>query len=206
MKKLVMKTVLAVALLVALPTHAQVKLGLKGGINVGQTSLNKEVFNISNRTGYFIGPTFKFSLPLAGFGMDISALYDHREAKIGTVKGGATLMLKQQQVVVPINLKYIIGLGCSTNIFAFAGPQLGFNVGDKEKRLKEEISEWNLKESNFSINAGVGLTLAKHFQLSANYNIVCGATGDVTIKSALDQVKDYKARTNSLQFALTYFF
>lgn len=39
-------------------------------------SIDKKVFDSSNQTGFFIGPTLKFSLPLTRLGIDIAALYD----------------------------------------------------------------------------------------------------------------------------------
>ena len=61
---------------------AQIKFGLKGGVNVTDMSLNSNVFDASNRTGFFVGPTIKVQLTLVGLGIDASALYDQREAKI----------------------------------------------------------------------------------------------------------------------------
>lgn len=55
MKKIFATLVLSA--LMALPLSAQVKFGLKGGLNVTDMSLSSEVFDASNRTGFFIGPT-----------------------------------------------------------------------------------------------------------------------------------------------------
>ncbi len=209
-----MKKIISVALLAfvfAASANAQLKLGVKGGINVTDMSLDNKVFDASNQAGYFFGPTVKFSLPIVGLGVDAAALYDHRSAKVGVedkdnnLRGEETL--KQDQVVVPINLRYGIGLGDSAEIFLFAGPQFGFNVGDKEQKLWNQAAEWKLKTSNFSINLGVGATVLKHLQVSANYNIACGKTGDIEASGVLkDVVKKDDVKNNAWQIAVAYYF
>lgn len=208
MKKIFATLLLSV--LMALPSSAQVKFGLKGGLNVTDMSLSSEVFDASNRAGFFIGPTVKVSLPLTGLGIDGSVLYDQRSAKIEN-NTGETQTVKQQQVAIPINLRYGVGLGSLANVFLFAGPQVGFNVGDDDYSW-HDTSTYSLKKSNFSVNVGLGATLLSHLQLTANYNIACGKTADVTLWKTVDEAIGQttglksKSRNNSWQIALAYFF
>ena len=208
MKKIFATLLLTV--LMALPSSAQVKFGLKGGLNVTDMSLSSEVFDASNRAGFFIGPTVKISLPLTGLGIDGSVLYDQRSAKIEN-NVGETQTVKQQQIAIPVNLRYGVGLGSLANVFLFAVPQVGFNVGDDEFSWRD-TSSYSLKKSNFSVNVGLGATLLKHLQVTANYNIACGKTADVnlwkTVSDATGQVTGLKSksRNNSWQIALAYFF
>lgn len=172
-------------------------------------SFSNEVFDASNRTGFFIGPTVKIQLPLVGLGIDASALYDQREAKIkvGDVETGSSV--KQQAIAVPINLRYGWGLSSLANIFLFAGPQFSFNVGDKDVELDGTKGTWNLKNSNFSVNVGAGVTILKHLQFSANYNIACGKTGDAAwdqVTEALSKEKKSRGRFNAWQIGLAYYF
>ena len=139
--------------------NAQVTFGVKGGLNVSSMKLNSELFSASNKTGFFIGPTAKFSLPIVGVGMDASLLYDQREVKIIGNRFDGTTKLIQSQIVLPINFRYSAGLGSFANVFGFAGPQFGFNVGDKSKTIIQDVADWKFSNSNFSINLGVGATL-----------------------------------------------
>lgn len=214
MKRTFTLIALALATLTVQTTRAQVQFGLKGGLNVTDMSFNSSVFNTSNRTGFFIGPTIKFTLPLVGLGVDASALYDQREADVEygtptTIFGNAKL--KQQSVNIPINLRYGIGLGSVASIFLAAGPQFGFNVGDKSKIIDNVDTEWKLKSSNFSLNFGAGVMLLKHLQIGANYNVACGKTGDVNIRTGLLSAKDeidgkHRARYNTWQISAAYYF
>ncbi len=186
---------------------AQIKFGLKGGVNVTDMSLSSNVFDASNRTGFFIGPTIKVQLPLVGLGIDASALYDQREAKIKVGNTTTKETLRSQAINVPINLRYGWGLSSLANIFLFAGPQFGFNVGDKDQKIDEK-STWSVKNSNFSLNFGAGVTLLSHLQLTANYNVVCGKTSDATITEGIEQLtnKEVRSRANAWQIALAYYF
>lgn len=186
---------------------AQIKFGLKGGVNVTDMSLNSSVFDASNRTGFFVGPTIKVQLPLVGLGIDASALYDQREAKIKVGNTTTKETLRSQAINIPINLRYGWGLSSMANIFLFAGPQFGFNVGDKDQKITEK-STWSVKNSNFSLNFGAGVTLLSHLQLTANYNVVCGKTSDATITEGLEQLpnKEVRSRANAWQIALAYYF
>lgn len=207
MRKIITMLMLAVALMAVSTATAQVKFGLKGGLNVTSMSFNSDVFDASNRTGFFIGPTVKVQLPLVGLGIDASALYDQREAKVKV--GGVTTdeTLRCKAINIPVNLRYGWGLSSLANMFLFAGPQFGFNVGDKDQRITDS-STWSMQNSNFSVNVGAGVTLLTHLQLTANYNIVCGKSSDTTISTGSEQLslKEGRSRANAWQIALAYYF
>lgn len=202
-----MLLVMIVTMTAANNASAQIKFGLKGGVNVTDMSLNSSVFDASNRTGFFVGPTIMVQLPLVGLGIDASALYDQREAKIKVGNTTTKETLRSQAINIPINLRYGWGLSSMANIFLFAGPQFGFNVGDKDQKITES-STWSVKNSNFSLNFGAGVTLLSHLQLTANYNVVCGKTSDATITEGLEQLtnKEVRSRANAWQIALAYYF
>lgn len=211
MKKIFTTLLVAAALMIGITAKAQVKFGVKGGVNVTSMSFNNSVFDASNRTGFFIGPTVKIQLPLVGLGIDASALYDQREAKVKYTGTGTSYTtdktLRCQAINVPINLRYGWGLSSLANVFLFAGPQFGFNVGKKSQDLIENTS-WSVKNSNFSVNVGAGFTVLSHLQISANYNIVCGKTSDASLQKVGEQIvnKEARSRANAWQIALAYYF
>ena len=204
MRKLFTLAVVIAATLVAIPAQAQFKFGLKGGLNITDMSFSSDVFESSNRAGFFIGPTVKFTLPIVGLGIDASALYDQREAKLK----GSDKSMKQQAINIPINLRYDIGLGSLAAVYLAAGPQFGFNIGDKHQTLLEDMYDWRLNTSNFSVNVGAGVMLLGHLQVGANYNIVCGKTGKVSVLQTTGDVLEgiYRGRSNSWQVSLAYYF
>ena len=214
MRKFFTAAIVAASMLFAASSaQAQVKFGLKGGLNVTNMSLNSEVFDADNQTGFFIGPTVKFTLPIVGLGIDASALYDQRDAKVKVEEGdGASVesKIKNQSINIPINLRYGVGLGSTASLFLFAGPQFGFNVGDKNQSLYKDVAQWRLKSSTFSVNVGLGAMLLSHLQISANYNIACGKTGDTTVSDVagetVQQMFKKRGRANAWQIGLAYYF
>lgn len=207
MKKLFTLIVLVAATYFAVPANAQLKFGIKGGLNITDMSLSDDVFETSNRTGFFIGPTIKFTLPIVGLGIDASALYDQREGEVNVEADDNTLVstrLKQKSINIPINLRYDIGLGSLAAVYLAAGPQFGFNVGDKNQSLYKDVAEWRLNTSNFSVNVGAGVMLLGHLQVGANYNIVCGKTGEITVLDGAESV--LRGRSNTWQISAAYYF
>ena len=202
MKKFFTLVVLLATMTVA--AQAQVKFGVKGGLNLTNMKFDNSIVDKSNQTGFFIGPTINFTLPVVGLGIDASALYDQRSAEVNDEK------LKQQSIQIPINLRYGFGLGNTASIYIFAGPQFGFIVGDKKTNLVNEALDWRMKDSSLSANVGLGLMLLNHLQVSANYNIAMGTTGEFDI---LKDVPDAawkqgtgKTKANSWQLSVAYFF
>lgn len=175
--------VLLASLLFVQQANAQVKFGLKGGLNVTNMSFSKDVFDASNKTGFFVGPMVKITLPVVGLSFDAAALYDQKEADVkyqGADNSYFKENVKQKSLNIPVNVRYGWGLSSVANIFLFAGPQWGINVGDKNFKW-DTGSSYSLKKSNFSVNVGAGVTLLSHVQLSANYNIACGKTADASL-------------------------
>lgn len=210
MKKILSLVFLVAAMMFATSANAQVKFGLKGGLNVTSMSFSEDVFDASNKTGFFVGPMVKVTVPIVGLSFDAAALYDQKETDIKyNVEGefGKTTV-RQKSINIPVNVRYGFGLSSLANAFLFAGPQWGINVGDKNFKWNE-TSSYSLKKSNFSVNVGAGVTLLNHLQISANYNIACGKSADASLSKAVDAVtnagKD-KSHNNSWQIALGYWF
>ena len=201
MKKILTLVVLLATITVA--AQAQVKFGVKGGLNLTSMKLDKSAVDKSNQAGFFIGPTVNFTLPVVGLGIDASALYDLRSAKV------LDETLKQQSIQIPINVRYGFGLGNTASLYIFAGPQFGFAIGDKVTELANDAADWRLKDSNLSANVGLGLMLLNHLQISANYNIALGTTGEVDVNNAVNTAWNTaigKAKANAWQLSVAYFF
>lgn len=207
MKKILSLVFMVAAMLYATSVNAQIKFGLKGGLNVTSMSFSEDVFDASNKTGFFVGPMVKVTVPIVGLSFDAAALYDQKEAKVKANGDDYDLTgknVKQQSINIPVNVRYGFGLSSLANAFVFAGPQWGINVGDKNFKWADKAS-YSLKKSNFSVNVGAGVTLLSHLQISANYNIACGKTAEVNLLNGVGKAID-KSNNNSWQIALGYWF
>lgn len=204
MKKLFAVVVMAVAM--AMPSHAQISWGLQAGLNMSNVNTKMEGSvaaaggeAVKSRTGFFVGPTVKFTLPIVGLGLDAAALYDQREGKAGDET------VKSQSVQVPVNVRYGFGLGSLAEVFFFAGPQFGFNIGGGKDYGS---GEWTLKSSNLSANVGIGATVLSKLQAKLNYNFALGKTGEFEMKNLVSGANETVASSkfNAWQISLAYFF
>lgn len=212
MKKYVSLIMLAVAMMFAQQADAQLQFGVKGGLNVSSISFNQDLFDSSNRSGWFLGPTMKLSTPILGLGLDASALYEQKSSQVENTKvqGGETT-INQKSVIIPVNVRWGFGLGSMASMFVFAGPQFGFNVGKDEftwTSREDYQNTFQLKKSNLSVNVGAGVSLLKHLQVTANYSIATGKTGEAKVSKVIDDTYDTitTGKANAWQVSLAYFF
>lgn len=189
------------AYLAVLPVFA-LNFGVRGGVNMTDLKLEKNMFDTKYRYGWFIGPTLKASIPFTPIGFDISMLYEQKEVKIEDTN------IKQQSVVIPVNARLNLGLSDKLGLYLAAGPQFGFNVGDDSFDWGKSSSYKNtfqLRKSSFSINLGAGVSLAKWLELGIVYNIAMGTTGEASWDKSWKTVTStdtYKDDTKSKSWAI----
>lgn len=199
MKKFFTTIVLMAAMLVAIPAKAGLNFGIKGGYNVTNFSFSSDVLDTSNKSGFFIGPSLKIGLPVLPIGFEVAALYDQRDAKYD----GTTI--SQKSINIPVNVRYELGLGDMAGIYLAAGPQFGFNIGDKTFSFKDVANDYKLKDSNLSLNLGAGVRLIKHVEIGFNYNIALGKTGEFEIVDGVNDVVG-KGKAHAWQISAAYYF
>ncbi len=204
MKKIFGAWILVVIFCV-LPSNAQVKLGVKGGLNLSNMSLSGSLFDnfrSENQTGFFIGPMLDVNVPIIGIGVDASFLYNQFGVDL---KGdnSQSNTIKEKTFQIPVNLKYTIGLGDMAGFYLAAGPQWGFNI-DNEKAedvLNEAIEGNFFKKSTLSGNIGAGLKFINHLQVGLNYNFPISKNGEVS-----DGIESASVKAKTWQFSLAYIF
>lgn len=167
MKKIVSIVAVVACLFMALPAQAQMfKFGVKSGLNISKVTFSHDLFKGDNRTGFFIGPTAEFTIPLAGLGVDVAALYSQVDTKVeGMGSNLPESTEKMKSIEFPINLKWSMGLGSTLGVFVAAGPQFGFNVGHGDY-----ANEFDKKSCYTTFNVGGGVKLLRHLQAGINYN------------------------------------
>ena len=201
MKKIFTTIVLMAAMLVAIPAKAGINFGIKGGYNITNFSFSKDVIAKDNQQGFFIGPSLKIGIPVLPIGFEIAALYDQRDAKLEGEK------ISQKSINIPINVRYELGLGDMAGIYVAAGPQFGFNIGDKSFSF-DDVADYKLKDSNLSINLGAGVRLVKHLEIGFNYNIALGKTGEFNVIDGAGEALGINGngKANAWQISAAYYF
>ena len=201
MKKIFTTIVLMAAMLVAIPAKAGINFGIKGGYNITNFSFSEDVIAKDNQQGFFIGPSLKIGIPVLPIGFEIAALYDQRDAKLEGEK------ISQKSINIPINVRYELGLGDMAGIYVAAGPQFGFNIGDKSFNF-DDVADYKLKDSNLSINLGAGVRLVKHLEIGFNYNIALGKTGEFNVVDGAGEALGINGngKANAWQISAAYYF
>ena len=200
----------AFAIVFSLAAEAQVQFGVRAGANLVNMKMSDGVQNLSgnNRSGFYVGPTIKFGLPIVGLGIDASAVYDQRTSdvtyRIDEQGNTASERVTARAISIPINVRYGFNVSI-VELFAFAGPQFGFNLS-KSKYLG--TNEWTWRSSNLSVNVGVGFCVLDKVEVKANYNVACGKTGEVNVWDATKTtvVDSFKSKYNSWQVGVAYYF
>ena len=193
MKKIISVFMVSVCLMMAAPVQAQLHFGVKGGLNLSKASFSKDALKGDNQTGWFIGPMAEFTLPIIGVGADIAALYSQTDF---AAKGYDT-DAKLKTFEIPVNLKWSFGLGSMFGAYIAAGPQFGFNIGNKKGFM-----DYELKKNNTTFNVGAGVKLIRHIQIGVNYNFALSHTA--TIETTNEEV--IKIKNNTWQVSLAYLF
>lgn len=194
MKKLLSTLMVIACLALAIPAQAQIKFGVKAGLNVSKLHLSKETLSSDNRAGFFIGPTAEFTLPLLGLGIDGSVLYN--QFGVDSEKGTST----KKSIEIPINLRWTVGFSSLVGAYVAVGPQFGFNVGD---RWFDEICEF--KKNTTSFNVGAGLKLLGHLQVGANYNFALKDNGKIH-DDDIEDLGTIGFKQNTWQVSVAYLF
>lgn len=175
-----MRKVLFLALLLfAVSTHAQFHFGFKGGMSITNAGNN------DNKTGWYIGPTAEFTLPLIGLGIDASAVYHQTDY---SYDGSKTKSFE-----MPVRLKYSFGLGRTLGGFIAAGPQFTYLLGDNY-----------CNDFATSLNTAIGVKLFKHFQVEAGYLFPLGRTFQDLVVGGSQELGESKRK--GWQLSLAYFF
>ena len=187
--------------------QAQVRFGIKGGIQVAQMELNASTFNKSNRMGFFVGPTLCISLPIPSLSIDVAAFYDQHDLKVDDST------IRQQRVVVPAHARLGMSIADEVGAFILAGPQLSFNVGDsfiKWEDTKKSLKQYIQQNTMLGLNVGFGAFFFG-FEASVIYHIPFGRTGDFTWEQARSAFasetwEHATSSTNSWRLAIAYYF
>ena len=205
---------LTLTLFAVAPAAAQFNWGIKAGVNSAErpSNLGELKSAAKGEAGWFVGPMAKVTLPIVGLGVEADLLYSQTNTEIG----GKTI--KNKCIDLPVYLRYELSLPVVNKFlepFVAAGPQWSWNIGDKTYSIadmidggQQALSQYTLRNSNLSLNLGLGAVVLDHVQLHVNYNIALGSTSEYSdpTQTVLNLATKSKSKTNTWQFSLAYIF
>lgn len=208
-KNILSLAVIVAALAFAMPSQAQIKFGIKGGLNVDNINLKDSyggTLKAKNRTGFFAGVTADVTIPLAGLGADIAVLYDNKVVGIRNNDFSTEAEKTLHYIDLPINAKYTVGFSSLVSAYIATGPQFSWNIGDRHWTPQNVTQDWEIKKSEFSWNVGCGVTALSHVRVGYNYNIAIGKTAEFDLLTTGVKGAKGKLKNNTHQISLTYLF
>lgn len=152
------------SLLLLSPVMAQARFGVKGGGTMGHLRFDGTMLDSENRLGWTAGLQLEVELPVVGFGVETSVMYTHRNTRLA----GVDHTYKRNYVEIPVHLRYkltIIGMGRIVAPYVFTGPNFGLLCAETDN------TGWENRKTNLSWDAGFGMELFRHLQLSASYGL-----------------------------------
>jgi len=179
MNKLNSLLVVLLALFIALPASAQVKLGVIGGLNIANLNgkdVDGEKIDFSSRTAFGVGGVLdvglseNISLRFEPMYLQKSAEFTDTDPDLGT----ATFAFKGAYLEVPALLKIALGTS-STRPYLMVGPSIGVNLSSKLKFSASGISaEIDAKEITKSTDLGLAFGAGVSFPVGASSIFVEG--------------------------------
>lgn len=188
-----------------LPAKAQFRYGPTVGVDITSLHFRQDLITIDNALGYSAGITAEMMFPGIGFGLDLSAVYSLRGAKLSMGEklmwewqGYGTERTKLHYLSIPIHLRYkytrLNGLEEKIAPFAFAGPNFGFLVGHNKIEALEYAG------GEVGVDVGVGVELLEKIQVS------CGYTWGMTYALKAKILTDYSARNRAWMVRAAWLF
>ena len=189
--------------LVAFSAQAQLKYGVRGGVNLSSLSGDGDEA-LKNMTGFYIGPSVEVSF--LGMAVEGSVLYSQKGIKAEETIEGQTVKADEKigYIEVPVNLRYKFGLPVVSRLvtpFIEAGPYVAFKVsGDKRIGESNDVSEqWKTKTFGAGLNFGIGVELLSKLQVKGNYSL--GLTDNYKAG-----VGNWSLKDRTWQIGLGYYF
>ncbi|MDR1556285.1 MAG: PorT family protein [Tannerellaceae bacterium] len=193
MKKIVGLFVgIALMTLVTASANAQIRFGVKGGLNIASVRFDSDILDAENVTGFHIGPTIETMVPYIGLGFDVAILYSQ--------KGLNTDMrtISTDYIDVPVNFKWKFGIPVIKGFLA-TGPYASFRVGeDKGTSIQTQIET---KSFGAGWNFGGGVEVFGSLQVGFTYGL--GLTNDYSA-SKLGDITNGKSNLMSVTAALLF--
>lgn len=180
MKKSILTPLLATLCLLgtSLPAAAQLRFGPRVGMTINDIEFSDKIVEVDNRNGWTAGLSADLSLPILGFGLDLSAMYVRRDSRFlipyletdgmpsqGTPAIHATT--PRDYIEIPANIKYsldIPGLNELVVPYIALGPSVAFlaNRQALDNAYYHQSVVWGA-------NGNIGIRLFEHLDIRLRY-------------------------------------
>ncbi|MDR2679234.1 MAG: PorT family protein [Tannerella sp.] len=200
MKKVNLLLIIA-ALFVVSTMDAQIRFGVKGGVNVAKVKFDKNALKSDNVTGFHVGPTLEGMVGQGGIGFDAAVLYSQKGFNAEEKK------VKNAFLEIPVNVKFKLGLPL-INPYVAAGPYAdiriaGNKVWDVAKTAGGIVHRIKTKDFGAGLNFSAGAEVFNILQLGVTYSL--GLTDNYETFDPKN-IDGYKGKDHTWSVSATVFF
>lgn len=211
MKKLLIATFAASALLFTLPgilsAQTSVRFGVKAGASMNFSKITSGNLSVSgdSRFGFYGGGLMEVSPNSADnkFKLQLEALYSRVNMQYSSAEdGGETAKINVNQINVPVLAKYFIIPELSVNL----GPTLNYNLGGhgayedaSGNTIEDDLTDYN----KFQIGLAAGATyyICEGFFIDARYTPIFG-----TLNKNIDGMDGAGIKMSAIKLGIGYKF
>jgi len=219
MKKII--TLILVVFLFSGITNAQLRYGIKGGLNVSSLSTSSSAVDQIKAASSYQGGLL-MQLKLGGFSIQPELLYTIKSSDLQIPTGEApklreyigkvtTLNYETQNIEIPVNLQLGMDFG-PARVYAQAGPYMTFALAGA---LNGDVKLYDTVDKNMAFNKfdwGFGLGAGAEifgFQLALKYDFGMNPAGQETFTNSNIKVNMnpfYDMKNRNLNISLAYLF
>ncbi len=185
-------------LLILTGIKAQTTYGIKGGMNIAQTTRNQMDARIASHFGVAV----EFKISDGQFAFQPELLYSQQGFAYKNKAVHQEKTNKYDYISIPVMFKYYL----TEHLNLQLGPQFSFNINTEEEysNNKASISQevYGLKTFDFGMNVGVGYRFDLGLDLGFRYNR--GMTG--IYQYDYNNVNELPTQNSVLQISVGYFF
>ncbi len=182
MKKAVLIIIAAVCL--AGTTDAQIRFGIKGGVNFNDFNYTMQDLTLDNSTGWQAGVLLQFKIPVIGLGVQPELLYSVKKAEVD----GESNSIKYLEI--PLNIRWQFKLPV-IHPYILVGPYFSYATDFSGDAFKNGLDRFD-----WGIGLGGGVEIWR-FQLGLRYS--WGLQN-------ISNVDDFKLKNNTLSLSLGFLF
>ena len=190
--------ILALILLSALHTEAQLRYGFRFGGDFASSQLKDAPgFSLDNKSGFTGGLMLEYQFEKNGFSPEIAILYGRHNTRL--IKNETDFInVGRNYIDIPLRLKYKFWLKSTHDLFApmiYTGPTISFRLDQKNAELL------NIKNMQSGWDIGLGVDAINFIQLTAGYRFGLG--------NSLNQFKscpDARLRANGWNLSVNLLF
>ena len=169
--------------------HAQVRFGVKGGLNFENFRLkDAKELSIANSAGWQLGGLLQFKVPIVNIGVQPELLYTVKNAKVEEKEEKETNSIHYFEL--PLNVRWSLNFAV-VRPFLTGGPYLNYAV-----KTEGGIFETQINKLDWGIGLGGGVEMW-NLQLGARYS-----WGMQNISKAAD----FEIKNNTFTVSLAYLF